>query len=392
MVFLSTAFWLLTLFVLYTYIGYPLLIALLAKAFGKPERYGQRLPAVTLMIPAYNEEAYIAKKLDNSLALDYPQEKLQILVAADGSSDGTVEIVKRYADKSVDLSYIPDRRGKMAAIVRAMDFARGEVIVFSDANNMYEGNTLRELVAPFSDERVGASTGAKLIVEDGRDLSSAEGLYWKYESAIKRNESALSSCVSSVGEILAVRKHLFVPPREKIINDDHYIVLDLLRRNHRVVYVPSARSFEYVSRSARDEVERRKRMNAGLYQTIFMSGRLLPKSPILVWQLVSHKFFRAFVPFALLALLALNAAIVLLGRDAGSSPILLAHPYGAMVLALQLAFYLLAVIGNFFTPKGMLGKLLYIPTFLLNSNLAALAGFFTFITNRQSHIWTRVAR
>lgn len=146
MVFLSTAFWLLTLFVLYTYIGYPLLIALLAKAFGKPERYGQRLPAVTLMIPAYNEEAYIAKKLDNSLALDYPQEKLQILVAADGSSDGTVEIVKRYADKSVDLSYIPDRRGKMAAIVRAMDFARGEVIVFSDANNMYEGKDRKSVV------------------------------------------------------------------------------------------------------------------------------------------------------------------------------------------------------------------------------------------------------
>lgn len=389
---LSIAFWLLALFVLYTYVGYPFLIALLAKVFGKPETYEPYFPALTLIIPAYNEEAYIAKKLDNSLTLDYPREKLQILVVADGSSDKTADIVRQYAERSVELSYIPDRNGKMAAIVRAMDFVRGEIVVFSDANNMYEEKALRELVAPFSNGKVGAATGAKLIIEDGRDLSSAEGLYWKYESGVKKNETALGSTVSSVGEIMAVRKNLFVAPKGKIINDDHYIILDLLRRDYRVVYVPSARSFEYVSKTARDEVERRTRMNAGLYQTISMSGHLLPRSPILIWQVLSHKYFRAFVPFALLSLVILNLVIVLFAREPGGSLILLTPPYGLIALALQFVFYGFAILGNLFPFTGALGKLFYIPTFLLNSNIATLAGFFSFITNKQSHIWTRVAR
>ncbi|MBL8062710.1 MAG: glycosyltransferase family 2 protein [Anaerolineales bacterium] len=389
---LSIAFWLLALFVLYTYVGYPFLIALLAKVFGKPETYGPYFPAITLMIPAYNEEAYITQKLDNSLTLDYPREKLQILVVADGSSDKTADIVRQYAERSVELSYIPDRNGKMAAIVRAMDFVRGEIVVFSDANNMYEEKALRELVAPFSNGKVGATTGAKLIIEDGRDLSSAEGLYWKYESGVKKNETAMGSTVSSVGEIMAVRKNLFVPPKGKIINDDHYIILDLLRRDYRVVYVPSARSFEYVSKTARDEVERRTRMNAGLYQTISMSGRLLPRRLILIWQVLSHKYFRAFVPFALLSLVILNLIIVLFAREPRGSLILLTHPYGLVALALQFVFYGFAILGNLFTFTGVLGKLFYIPTFLVNSNIATLAGFFSFITNKQSHIWTRVAR
>ena len=345
-----------------------------------------------MLIPAYNEEIYIAKKLENTLLLDYPQEKLQILVAADGSSDGTVDIVKTYSGRSVELSYISERNGKMAAISRAMNFVRGDIVVFSDANNMYEEKALRELVAPFSESNVGASTGAKLIVEDGRDLSSAEGLYWKYESAIKKNETTLSSCVSSVGEILAVRKELFVSPKEKIINDDHYIILNLLRQGYRVVYVPTARSFEYVSKTAKDEVERRTRMNAGLYQTISMSGNLLPGRPLLLWQIFSHKYFRAFVPFALLAFVILNVIIVLFDQGHPPSLFLLSYPYGLFFLFLQLLFYFMAVIGNLIRFKGVLGKLFYLPTFLLNSNLAVLAGFYSFVTNKRSHIWTRVAR
>lgn len=392
MVFVVLIFWLLVLFVIYTYLGYPLIIAALAKLIRKQETTATFYPSVTLLIPAYNEEDYIAKKLDNSLMLNYPKEKLQILVAADGSSDKTAEIVSQYAESSIELCYTPERNGKMAAIVRAMNFVRGEIVVFSDANNMYEENALAELLAPFSHERVGATTGAKLIVEDGRDLSTAEGLYWKYESSIKKNETVFSSCVSSVGEILAIRTSLFAPPREKIINDDHYIILDLLRRNYRVVYVPTARSFEYVSKTARDEIERRTRMNAGLYQTISMSNRLLPKNPILIWQVFSHKYFRAFIPFALLSLVILNFVIVLFGREPEGSFIELTHPFGLIVLLLQFAFYGFAILGNMFTFQGMLGKLFYIPTFLLNSNVATLAGFFSFITNKQSHIWTRVAR
>ena len=392
MIILPLLFWVSLFFIVYTYVGYPFLIALFAGLSRKTEKYDSYFPSVTLLIPAYNEEIYIAKKLENTLLLDYPQEKLQILVAADGSSDGTVDIVKTYSGRSVELSYISERNGKMAAISRAMNFVRGDIVVFSDANNMYEEKALRELVAPFSESNVGASTGAKLIVEDGRDLSSAEGLYWKYESAIKKNETTLSSCVSSVGEILAVRKELFVSPKEKIINDDHYIILNLLRQGYRVVYVPTARSFEYVSKTAKDEVERRTRMNAGLYQTISMSGNLLPGRPLLLWQIFSHKYFRAFVPFALLAFVILNVIIVLFDQGHPPSLFLLSYPYGLFFLFLQLLFYFMAVIGNLIRFKGVLGKLFYLPTFLLNSNLAVLAGFYSFVTNKRSHIWTRVAR
>jgi len=387
-------FWLSLVFIGYTYLGYPVLVALFAKLSGKVEKYDPYFPSVTLLIPAYNEETYIAEKLENTLLLDYPREKLQILVAADGSSDNTVDIVNSYQGKSVELSYIADRNGKMAAIVRAMNFARSDIIVFSDANNMYEKDALRELVAPFAEPKVGASTGAKLIIEDGRDLSSAEGLYWKYESAIKKNETILSSCVSSVGEILAVRKDLFVPPKEKVINDDHYIILSLLRRNYRVVYVPTARSFEYVSKTAKDEVERRTRMNAGLYQTMAMSNSLLPNSPLLLWQLLSHKYFRALVPFAFITLFFFNIVNVFFGRSQSQSPMLFFshYSYGLLFLYLQFVFYIMAVVGNSFKFNGVLGKIFYIPTFLVNSNLATLAGFYSFITNKQSHIWTRVAR
>lgn len=392
MALLPLLFWLSLLFIVYTYIGYPFLIALFAKLSGKSKKYSSYFPSVTLMIPAYNEEAYIAKKLDNTLMLDYPREKLQVLVVADGSSDDTADIVRSYAGKSIELAYIPDRNGKMAAIIRAMGFAQGDIVVFSDANNMYEESALRELVAPFSESNVGASTGAKLIVEDGRDLSSAEGLYWKYESAIKKNETTLSSCVSSVGEILAVRKSLFLPPRQKIINDDHYIILSLLRRNYRVVYVPTARSFEYVSKTAKDEIERRTRMNAGLYQTIAMSKEILPGHPLLLWQIFSHKYFRAFVPIAFIASLVLNLLIVAFDQGEKKSLLLLSYPYGLLFLILQLFFYFIAITGNVIKFKGFLGKLFYIPAFLLNSNLATLTGLYSFITNKQSHIWTRVAR
>jgi biofilm PGA synthesis N-glycosyltransferase PgaC len=392
MIILAFLFWFSVLFIVYTYLGYPLLIALFARLFGSDGKYEAYFPFVTLMIPAYNEESCIAAKLENSLLLDYPRDKLQIMVVADGSSDNTPGIVKAYQDRSVELSYIPDRNGKMAAITRAMDHARGEIVVFSDANNLYEKNTLRELVSPFSLSNVGATTGAKLIIEDGRDLSSAEGLYWKYESAIKKNETRLGSCVSSAGEILAVRKHLFVPPKEKIINDDHYIILRLLRQNHRVVYVPTARSFEHVSKTAKDEVVRRTRMNAGLYQTMWMSKKLLPGNPMILWQIFSHKYFRGLVPFAFLAAFVLNALILLADRENPPSFLLLSAPYALIFFSLQLIFYVMAAVGNIAKFKGFLGKVFYLPTFLVNSNLAVLAGFYGFVMNKQPHLWKRVER
>lgn len=391
---LAFLFWFAVVFIVYSYIGYPVLIILWAKLKGRKEYAPDFLPEVTFLIPAYNEEDFIAEKLSNSLELDYPREKLQILVAADGSSDRTPEIVRGFADQGIELAYVPERGGKMAAINRAMQMARGEIVVFSDANNMYEPQAIRLLTAPFSDAGIGSVTGAKHIIQDGRRLSAAEGLYWRYESRIKISESIVGSCTSAVGEMLAVRRELFVSPPKVIINDDHYIVLDLMRRGYKNIYAPDARSFEYASLSASDEIVRRSRMNAGLFQTISLSRELLPWHHLLwVWQLFSHKYSRAFVPMMMIIAALSNLLAVLFPVQNAVHPFWqLAIPFERIFLAAQLIFYVLAWIGHTFKAGGFLGKLLYLPAFLVNSNLAILAGLYNFMTGKQSHIWQRVRR
>jgi cellulose synthase/poly-beta-1,6-N-acetylglucosamine synthase-like glycosyltransferase len=380
-------FWLSILFVVYTYLGYPLLVALVARFIHKRVFALTHDVSVTLLITAYNEENVIRKKIENSLNLDYPADKFQIIVAADGSTDRTPEIVKQFKDRGVVLAFTPQRDGKMAAINRAIPLAHGDIIVFSDANNMYETDAIRKLVAPFSDAKVGATTGAKLIIQDGGNLSGAEGIYWKYESWIKKNETALGTCTSSVGEILAVRRTLYNPPPNNIINDDYYMVLDLIRRGFQVHYVPEARSLEYISVTARDEMVRRSRMNAGKYQAISLSLNLLPfNKPLVIWQIVSHKYCRAFLPFGFIGALLANILIVLFQ---GNSPEALFY---WSLLLLQIAFYGAAVVGNQVKFQGFLGKMFYLPTYLVNSNMAILRGFYGYMTKKQTNIWERVRR
>jgi len=389
---LALIFWLSVLFVVYTYLGYPALIALLARFRSQPNVLPVIPYSVTLLITAYNEETVIAKKIENSLKLDYDAGKLQILIAADGSSDRTSEIVKEFGDR-VDLAYIPQRQGKMAAINRAIPYSRGEIILFSDANNMYEPDALRKLIAPFSDKTVGATTGAKLIIQDGSDLSGAEGVYWNYESWIKKNQTTLGTCTSSVGEMLAVRRDYYLPPPNNVINDDYYIVIDLIRRGFRVCYVPEARSHEYISVTAQDEITRRSRIGTGHYQAMFMAWRLLPfRRPGVVWHIVSHKFFRTLLPFGFIGAFVAGLLLVLFPPDVTPSLFLLSPPYNMIFFLAQLAFYMLAIIGNYIKFPGLLGKLTYLCTYLVNSNFALLKGFYGFITRKQTSVWKRVRR
>lgn len=391
---LAILFWLSVFLLIYTYIGYPVLISLIAKLIPFHGRVtGISDPIVTLLITAYNEDAVIENKIENSLKLDYPRGSLQIIVAADGSSDHTPEIVGNFHERGVELTYTSLRDGKLAAINRAIVRARGDIVVFSDANNVYDPDVVRKLIAPFSDPSVGATTGAKLIIQDGSELSGAEEIYWKYESWIKTNETILGTCTSSVGEILAIRRELYNPPPKNIINDDYYIVLDLIKRGFRVVYVPEARSFEYISATVRDEMVRRTRMNTGKYQSIFLSYGLLPfNRPVLLWQIISHKYFRAFLPFGFIGALVTNIFIVLLQRDPPASLLGMSTPYAWAFLSIQLFFYLLAVLGNLVKFQGLPGRLLYLPTYLVNSNIAILRGFYGFISGKQTNIWERVRR
>jgi cellulose synthase/poly-beta-1,6-N-acetylglucosamine synthase-like glycosyltransferase len=395
--------WLIALFfwvsvgaIVYTYFGYPILIALLAFFRSQPPphpRNGEP-QGVTLLIAAYNEEIAIEDKIKNSLSIDYPKERFQILIVTDGSSDRTPQIVETYASRGVELMHQPERRGKMAAINRAIAQTRGEIIVFSDANNFYQPDTIQKLVAPFNDPTVGAVSGAKVIQKGDGSLGESEGLYWKYESFIKKQESKFASCTSAAGEILALRKDLFEPPPGNVINDDFFLAMQVLRKGYRVSYAPEAKSSERVSQTAQDEIVRRTRINAGRYQAIALARQFLPfKRPVLIWQIVSHKFMRPLVPFFMIGAFLANLLAVLLSNNGGFWT--LGRPFGFIFLALQVGFYALALLGSRVQQRqgqGKLARLLYLPAFLTNSNLAALKGFFRFMRGGEGHLWQRIQR
>jgi cellulose synthase/poly-beta-1,6-N-acetylglucosamine synthase-like glycosyltransferase len=386
-------FWVCAGVTCYVYFGYPILLWLLAAIFGK-RRNSQRItPSVTLLIAAYNEQGTISAKLENSLALDYPAGELQILVAADGSTDETVEIVRRFAGRGVQLSYSPQRQGKMAAINHAMSLATGEIVVFSDANNAFTPSTLRELVMPFDDAGIGVVSGAKSIVSGDGGLGDSEGLYWRYESFIKVRESRLGCCVAACGEILAIRRQLFESPPEDIINDDGYIALRLIRSGSRMAYAPLARSYERISASASDEIARRTRIFAGRFQMLTLAPKLIPiNRPLVLWQEISHQYLRALLPLAMLGALIASFFSVMAPASARWGILGLAQPANWIMLSAQLAFYAMAWVGTRVEHNGSIFKLLYLPTFLVNSNLAGLIGIYQFLTRKQTVLWQRAER
>lgn len=387
-------FWTCVLLIGYVYLGYPLIIAFLARWIPRKAQNATISPPVSMLIAAYNEEQVIGDKIENALSLEYPSGCLQIVVAVDGSDDRTVEIVQSFADRGVELSYQSLRNGKAAAINRAMPLLKHDIVLFSDANNLYARIALLELVKPFADPTVGAVTGSKLILDDPDAQAKADGLYWRYESAIKKYETRLGSCTGVAGEILAVRKSLYAPPPPHVINDDFYIGMNVLRQGYRLVYAPDAHSYERSSLTERDEAIRRSRIVAGRYQAMLMAPSLLPwRSPLLVWQIVSHKFMRPLVPLMMIVSFVATLAACLWQLPAMENGWLyLAQPYNVVFLVLEITLCILAFLGGSLKNMGFLGKILYIPTFLVNSNLAAIVGLYSFFTGKQTSLWRRARR
>ena len=389
---IAIVFWGSIFLILYAYFGYPALVWLFAhfKSQGFPEEKYE--PSVTLLIAAYNESTVIAKKIENSLALDYPREKFQILITNDGSDDGTDEIVRSYADRGVEMVSCAERQGKMVAIKRGIKVARGEIIVMSDATNAYSISTIKALVAPFVDSSVGIASGVKFVTKGDGVLGSSEGLYWKYESWIKKEETKLGCCINVTGEIYAVRKHLFDSPPDSIINDDFYMMMNVIKQGYRVVYTPNAQSWERVSKTAADEIERRSRINAGRYQAMAMAKDYLPfNRPLIVWQIVSHKYIRPLIPFGMIFAFIANLLAIFYPAPENAGGWFLANPWNRFFLSAQILFYAFALLGNYLK-GGRWGKILYIPTFLVNSNWAALKGFLRFASRQQTTLWQRVER
>jgi len=372
LVWLQVIFWLAAAVIAYTFLGYPLLIGLLARRRPHPVRQAEITPPVTLLIPAYNEAAVVARKLEVSLGLDYPAHLLEIVVVTDGSTDETVDIVASYAPRGVCLYHQPERRGKAAAINRVMPLLSGDIVVFTDANTLIEPQALRALVRNFADPGVGGVNGEKRVLDGG------EGLYWRYESFLKHCDSAVSSVMGAAGEFFAIRRELFQPPEEDSIIEDFVTSLRLVAAGWRVVYEAEAVAREEASPSLAGDWRRRTRIAAGGFQSIVRLRKLLsPAHGLVAWQYVSHRVLRwAVTPFLLPLVYAFNA--LLIGQ----------RLYGVLFLA-QTVFYVLALIGYGLTHRGIRGGPLHAAFYFCFANAAALAGFWRYVTRRQPVTWEK---
>jgi cellulose synthase/poly-beta-1,6-N-acetylglucosamine synthase-like glycosyltransferase len=386
---IGIVFWASVSLVLYVYAGYPVLVTLAALTRPAPRWPEGPLPKVTLMIAAYNEEAVIEAKLQRVLDLDYPPDLLQVVVAADGSDDRTVAIARTFEDRGVEVLHGPERRGKMAAINRAMAAATGDIVVFSDANNTFAPDAITRLVAPYTDDRVGVTVGYK-TVGGASGLGFSEGAYWRYESHIRRMETRLGCTVGVNGEICSIRRDLFRPAPDGTINDDQWMAHMVIRSGSNVVFCPDAISYEEISATPEEETERRSRMVAGQYQVFARAHREIPwRRPLVAWMLVSHKLLRPLVPFGMIGAVVAAALAVAVGVEDGGVWAL-AGGWGIAAAISQAAFYGVAFAGR--RLEGTLGRIAYVPRFLVDSNLAALRGLWRHLTGSQSAIWVRADR
>jgi cellulose synthase/poly-beta-1,6-N-acetylglucosamine synthase-like glycosyltransferase len=368
-------------FVAYTFAGYPAIIGLAARLRPRPVRADPaHLPRVTMIIAAHNEQDVIEQKLADTLRLDYPADRLAVVVVSDGSDDLTPDRARTVP--GVTVLHQPERRGKLVAMNRAFDATQGDVVVFSDANNRYSATALRELVAPFADPAVGVVTGRKAIDDgSGRALDHAEGLYWRYESQIKTWESASGSVTAAAGEILAFRRTAYQRPEPGMLTEDFVQVMLAAGAGWRVVYAPAAVSLERASSTIEDEAVRRARLVAGRWQATW---RVLPglalRRPRLAWQIASHKAARPLIPWALVAVA---------GSTASLSP---RRSWARWFGAAQCAFYAAALCGWHNERRERRNRWSYLPYYFCRMNLAALAGLRTFLTGDGGGLWERVSR
>lgn len=377
---LSILFWCCVFFVFYTNVGYVLLITLLAQWHARPLRWTQTLPSVSLIIPAYNEEFYLKSKLDNSLSMAYPGDRLEVLVVADGSTDQTCEIARSYSSQGVRLLYRPQRLGKATALNYAAAEARGDVLVFTDANAILSENAVRRLVRNFGDDHVAAVAGAKHVFDGDRSAAAiGESLYWRYESWLKRCDSRVSSIMGAAGELLAVRRDRFIPFEKDAIIEDFVLSFRLIEAGWRVVYEPEAIAYEEGAASLATEWVRRTRIAAGGFQSIArLKGMLHPRLGVIAWQYLSHRVLRwAITPFALMLAFVLNLA-------------LLSETLYRVTFILQVLFYGLALVGYMTRDRFRRFKPAVWALYFCFANLAAIVGFVRAIRKTQSVMWARV--
>lgn len=393
---LQIIFWFALFMVFYTYLGYGIILYILVKLKGlfvKPIKRelpasNSDLPEVTLFITAFNEEEVVDEKMENCLALDYPKDKLSIVWVTDGSDDDTNERLQTKWKGKSTVHFQPQRQGKTAAMTRGMTLVKTPLVVFTDANTLVNKEAIREIVLAFQDPKVGCVAGEKRIAVQTKDGAAAggEGIYWKYESALKALDSRLYSTVGAAGELFAVRRELFEPMEPDTLLDDFILSLRIAMKGYTIAYCTNAYAVESGSADMKEEEKRKVRIAAGGLQSIWRLRPLLNpfRYGILSFQYTSHRVLRwSITPFLLFSLLPLNVLLLFSGYS---------KVVYAILLGLQLLFYIMGCWGYYLSTKQIKNKLLFIPYYFLFMNINVLKGIRYLKRKKGNGAWEKAKR
>lgn len=369
-------FWSAAILIVYTYAGYPLWLWLRSRLRPWPVQRGANLPFISFVMVVRNEEKFLERKLENLAGLDYPLESSQIVVVSDGSTDRTEGILREYArNPKVHAVMNQLSRGKASGLNDALEFAHGDVVVFTDARQTLERESVKILMEDFADPQVGCVSGELMLGDpEAGEKNRGMGMYWRIEKVIRELESASGSVVGATGAFYAVRRDLLGTLPPETLLDDVYIPMQVVRKGKRVVFEPNARAWDLPNQGTEREFARKVRTLSGNYQLLQLQPWLLSGENPIRFEFVSHKLLRLIVPFALLAALVACA--------------FLTAPFYRLALALQLAFYGLSLVGMAGIKLGPVARVGDAAFTFLVLNTAALVAFANFVTRRKV-AWTR---
>jgi cellulose synthase/poly-beta-1,6-N-acetylglucosamine synthase-like glycosyltransferase len=391
MIILKILFWASLPVIFYSYIGYGILLYLLVKLKragrkAAPPAEDEDLPEVTLFITAYNERDIIPDKVADSRSLNYPQDKIRHLWVTDGSDDGSPGLLRSMA--GIKVYHEPERKGKITAMNRGMRFVKTPIVIFSDANTFLGKDSIMRIVSLFRDPKVGCVSGEKRIFNPDSDSASGsgEGIYWKYESLLKKWDSELYSVVGAAGELFAIRTSLWQEVEPDTLLDDFVISLRVAMAGYTIKYDPEAYAIETASANTKEELKRKTRISAGGIQSVIRLKALLNifKYGILSFQYISHRVLRWMVaPFLLLLIIPVNYWLFMNENTTGIYTILW---YG------QLIFYLFVWIGWLLRSKQLSLKVLFVPYYFFMMNFSVYLGLIRYLKKSQSVVWEKAQR
>lgn len=390
---LKIVFWTCIVLVVYTYIGYGLLLwvlvtlkRLVSGKAAKPDLPAdEALPDVTLMICAYNEQDVVEMKMENTHSLNYPKERLHVVWVTDGSTDNTNERLHTYPD--VEVIFSPERKGKTAALNHGLSLVKTDITIMTDANTMVNPEAVREIVRCFQDPKVACVAGEKRVMarNEGQAAAEGEGLYWKYESTLKRLDSELYSAMGAAGELNAIRTHLYKPMPENALLDDFVMSMQMVDEGYKIAYTSDAYASEYGSASLAEESKRKRRIAAGGLQSSWWLRHMMNplRNPIVAFQFVSHRVLRwSITPIALLMLILVNAALV--AMNAGT--------LYTVIGVLQILFYVAAALGWILSRYGIKQKVLHAIYYFLFMNINVFRGMSYLQSHKGGGTWEKAKR